>query len=166
MSKLVFEPLDATEPDGGTVIEFRKANPDYADELAKYREQLERNPFAADDLVETLTMNLTDPAEALLDADELCTKASRLTFVVGYPFAGQYAVRVDSPGGFTRGDLFRHIVAIHVQMFEAASQADLPHLYNKKIESPRFGIAYHRMEDLYFESLVIDGDRAWVYLGS
>ena len=147
---LEFVPFDEPEPAEGVVVEFLVANPD--------------------DDRETFAISLTDPPEKLLDADEQCTTATRLTFIVGYPFSENFAVTVDSADGFDRGDLFRHVVRIHSAMYEGATFSEIENLDNTLVESPRFGTAYHRIQDLVLEDVLLDHrpDQvlAWVFLGS
>lgn len=167
-----FVPFAGDPPDDGVVVDLCVANPDYAEEIASYRAALELNPFAENDVCETLTPRLTDSPEALVGAGEICVPAPLLTLVVGYPFAGQYAVEVaaSTATGFTRAELFPMLARVYSAMYEGATFSALEHLDNTRVQSPSFGEAWHTREDLVVEEVVLEtrGDRvlAWIYIGS
>lgn len=171
--QLEFLRFDEHPPREGVVVDLRIPNPDYAEELAGYQAALEFNPFAKNDVSETLAPRLTESPDALVAADELCVPIPELTLVVGYPFAGQYAVTIEasSPDGFTRADLFRQLVRAYSAMYEGATSAPTKHLYNTHVESPRFGEAWHVIDDLVVHDVLLqlrsDGRVfAWIYIGS
>lgn len=171
--ELEFVPLDEAYPDDGAVVELRIRNPDHAKELAAYREVLERNPFAEYYAIEALAPSLSHPAESLIGAAEYCVECARLTLVVGYPFPGQYAVTVtaSTPKGFTRAELFRQLVRVHSAMYGGATFGPARTRLNTHVESLRFGTAWHRLEDLVVEGVLVqtrgDGSLfAWIALGS
>jgi hypothetical protein len=168
---LAFVDFDEPEPERGVVLELQMRNPDYEAELAQDREARERNPFAESFAEETCEPGLGEPAENLIGADEVCVRATRVTLVVGYPFRGQYAVEVTAADGrFTRAELFRQIVRVHAAMYEDASFGPAALRFNTRVESPRFGTAWHRLEELVVEQVVLqerDGRvLAWIFLGS
>lgn len=171
--ELEFVPIDEQFPEDGVALELDIADPDDEAELAAYREALERNPFAEDDVLDTLSPQLVDPPEQLIDADEYCIDDTQLTRVVGYPFAGQWAVTVTAatPRGVTRAELFRQIVRVYSAMYEHSTAEPLPGLYNMQVESPQFGTAWHRIEDLALDGICLqrraDGRRyGWVMISS
>lgn len=173
MSPLEFVPFESAEPVAGVVIELKLPNPDYEEERATYQAALEHNPFAEEDVIAELCPGFAARAEDLVDADEVCVRAPEITLVVGYPFEGNYAVKVRSSqsSGFTRAELFRQIVRVHAAMYEGATLAPSKLLFNTHVESPGFGTAYHRIDDLVVEEVVIEeragGDLyAWIHLGS
>ena len=170
---LEFLDLDEPPPEEGQRLDLRVANPSYEVEMADYRAALERNPFAENDVCETSAPRLVDPPDALMAPDELCIPHRAVTFVVGYPFAGQYAVTVvaSTPAGFTRAELFRQLVRVYSAMYADAALSSVPHLHNMRVESSRFGTAWHRLDDLIVEEILLqtraDGTVfAWVSLGS
>jgi hypothetical protein len=148
------------------------ANPAYAEQLAAHRRVLERNPFALDLVVEKHLPTFATKAEQLIGADERCVDCSRLTLVVGYPFQGNYAVTVEgAPDGFTRAELFRQIVRVYAAMYEGAVVTPTRQKLQSRIDSPNFGTAWHRLEDLAVEQVLLqkraDGSvLAWVSIGS
>ncbi|HSR96609.1 MAG TPA: hypothetical protein VLM79_06020 [Kofleriaceae bacterium] len=170
---LEFIPLGDADPETGDVLELAIANPDYAQELAAHRDVLQRNPFAQNAAVETLTPRLSNRGEDLIGADELCVACPRVTLVVGYPFSRQYAVTVDasSPSGFTRADLFRQLVRVYSAMYEGATFSPGKPKLQTRVDSPRFGTAWHRLDELTIEQVVLqkrsDGKAfAWISIGS
>mgnify|MGYP003576037999 CR=1 FL=1 len=171
--ELEFVLLVEPYPDDGAVVELKIPNPDHAKALAAYREVLERNPFAENHVIEAFAPGLAHPAESLIGADEYCVECARLTLVVGYPFPGQYAVTVtaSTPRGFTRAELFRQLVRVHSAMYEGAAFGPARTRLNTHVESPRFGTAWHRLDDLVVEGVLVqtrDDGRlfAWIALGS
>jgi hypothetical protein len=172
-AELEFVPFHELPPERGAVVELAIPNPDLQKERDRAEAVRARNPFAEIDVFETLWPDLTTPAETLIDADRWCITVPRITLVVGYPFPGQYTVAVvaGSPKGFTRADLFRQIVRVHAAMYEGATYAPTTPLLNTWVESPRFGTAMHRLDDLVVEEIVVekraDGRMfAWVSIGS
>lgn len=154
-------------------LDLRVPNPSYDTELEAYRAALERNPFAENDVSETFPARLADPPEALLAPDEICISHETLTLVVGYPFAGQFAVtvRASAVAGFTRAGLFRQLVRVYTAMYDGAKVSSVEHLDNKHVDSPRFGTAWHVLDELVIEEILLQpradgGMFAWVYLGS
>lgn len=170
---LEFIPVGDAHPTDGDVVELAIANPDHPEELAAHRDVLQRNPFAQNTVVETSPPTLSDRGEDLVGAGELCIACPRVTLVVGYPFSGQYAVTVDasSPSGFTRAQLFRQIVRIYSAMYEGATFAPGTLKLQTRVDSPRFGTAWHRLDELTVDHIVIlkrsDGAAfAWISIGS
>jgi hypothetical protein len=169
--ELQFVPFHASSADEGLVIELAIAVPEDPQAKAIRAATLERNPFAELD-VETLAPGFGDPPETLVGADEICVATSQLTLVVGYPFAGQYAVTVvaSTPKGFTRAELFRHLAHVYSTMYEGATYTAADRGRYTKVESPRFGTAWHRFDDLVVEEVVVerrsDGLFAWISIGS
>lgn len=170
---LEFIPFHDAHPGAGEVVELAIANPDFAEELAAHRDVLQRNPFAQNTAVETFSPTLSHRGEALVGADELCVACPHVTLVVGYPFSGQYAVTVEasSPGGFTRAELFRQLVRIYSAMYEGATLSPGTLKLQTRVDSPRFGTASHRLDELAVEHVVIEkrgdgGTFAWISIGS
>ena len=153
------------------MIDLAIAVPEAPQAKALRAATLERNPFAELD-IETLAPGFGDPPETLVGADEICVSTSRLTLVVGYPFSGQYAVTVaaSTPKGFTRADLFRHLARVYSTMYEGATYTAADRGRFTKVESPRFGTAWRRLDDLVVEEVVVerrsDGLFAWISIGS
>jgi hypothetical protein len=167
-----FVPFDGHPPDEGVVVDVRIPNHDYAEEMARYMAALELNPFAENDICETFTPRLTDSPEALVGADEVCVSTPEVTLIVGYPFADQYAVTItaNTPSGFTRADLFRQLVRVYSAMYEGAAFSTVEHLDNTHVQSPRFGEAWHVIEDLVVEEVLVERRErqvfAWIHIGS
>ena len=168
-----FIPYDQPPPEQGNDIGFSVPNPGYAEQLARYREALKLNPFIDDHVCESLEPRLTDSPERLIAADEICVATAEATLVVGYPFTGQYAATIaaSTPAGFTRADLFRQIARVYAAMYEGATLAVAERVHNKCVESPRFGTAWHALEDLVVEEAVVETRSdgrvfVWIYLGS
>jgi hypothetical protein len=93
--------------------------------------------------------------------------------VVGYPFAGQYAVTVvaSTPAGFTRAELFSELVRIYSAMYADATISSVERLHNSHIDSPQFGTAWHALKDLVLEAILLQRRAngsvfAWVHIGS
>lgn len=173
MTAFEFLPLDEPPPDEGQELDLRVVNPSYEIDMAKHRAVLERNSFAENDVHETLSPRLVDSPDALIAPDELCIPHQTVTLVVGYPFKGQYAVTVVSSTrlGFTRAELFGQLVRVYSAMYADATISSVEHLSNRRVESPRFGTAWHILDDLYVEEIVLqtrtDGRVfAWVFIGS
>lgn len=171
--KLEFVPFHEPHPRGGEVVELAIPNPDYAEERAAYRATLERNPFALDYLVEAFPPTFAQRAENLIGAEELCIECPSLRLVVGYPFQGQYAVTVgaSSPKGFTRAELFRQLVRVYSAMYDGATATSTKVRFQTQVDSPRFGTAWHRLDELVIEQVVLqkrDDGRAfaWISIGS
>jgi hypothetical protein len=172
-SQLEFVPFDDPCPSDGDVVELAIPNPYHAEQGAAHRGSLERNPFALSDLVETFAPTFAHPAENLIGADELCIECPALTLVVGYPFQGQYAVTVSSstPEGFTRAELFRQLVRVYSAMYDGATADPTKLKLQTRVESPQFGTAWHPLDDLAIEEVVLqkrdDGRTfAWISVGS
>jgi hypothetical protein len=168
-----FEPLEEAPPAEGVVVDLAVPNTSQAEEVARLRAARELNPFVEADVRETLAPGLTDSPDDVVGANDLCISQPRITLVVGYPFAGQYAVtiRADSPEGFTRADLFRQIARVHSAMYDGATLSAVEHLDNTRVDSPRFGTAWHVLGDLVLEEVLLQtrGDGrvfAWIYIGS
>ncbi len=136
-----FVPFDEPRPEVGVVVELRVPNPDYSDDLARYHAALERNPFAANDVVEAFAPGFSQPGSGLIAADEICVECAQLTIVVGYPFSGQYAVTMAArtPDGFTRAELFRQLVRVYSAVYEGATFGPAKPRLNTRVDSPRFG---------------------------
>ena len=171
--ELEFVPFHEPHPSGGEVVKLAVPNPDHAEELAAYPAALERNPFALNDVVQTFSPTLTDHAEDLIGADELCIECPRLTLVVGYPFQGQYAVTIvaSSARGFTRAELFQQLVRIYAAMYDRATSGPTRVKLQTRVDTPRFGTAWHRFEELVVEQIVVQarddgGAFAWISIGS
>lgn len=154
---LEFLDLDEQPPEDGRRLDLRVANPSYEVEMAEYRAALERNPFTENDVGEWLRPSLIDSPDALIAPDELCVPQQTITFVVGYPFAGQYAVTVvaSTPSGFTRAELFAQLVRVYAAMYADATISPVEHSYNMRVESPRFGTAWHVLDDLVVEEILL-----------
>ena len=172
-AELEFVPFRGMPSEKFSVVEFAIPNPGRQQERERATGVRERNPFAEIDVVKTLTPPLTASAETLIGADKLCIKNPRITLVVGYPFSGQYTVAVvaGSPKGFTRADLFRQIARVLAVMYEGATYGPTTPRLNTQVESPRFGTAKHRLDDLVVEEILVekraDGQTfAWVSIGS
>lgn len=167
-----FVPFAASPPASGEVLDLAVPNPRYAAELTAYRDVLARNPFAPNMLVETLAPTFSTRADELIGASALCVRSPQLTLVVGYPFNGQYAVTVTatSPDGFTRAELFGHLVHVYTAMYDGATLSPGPRKLQTRVDSPRFGTAWHRLDDLAVERVLIetrDGRTlAWITIGS
>lgn len=173
LSKLEFVPFHEPYPSDGQVVELAIPNPDDAEQRAAGRASLERNPFALRDLVETFPPTFAHRAENLIGAEELCIECPALTLVVGYPFQGQYAVSVSSssPEGFTRAELFRQLVRIYSAMYDGATADPTELKLQTRVDSPRFGTAWHPLDELAIEEVVLqkrdDGRTfAWISIGS
>lgn len=108
-------------------------------------------------MCETFSATFSTRATDLLGRDDIGVASPTLTIVVGYPFAGRHAVVVEArtAGGFTRGALFEELVRIYAAMYEG-------------VDSPRLETAWHRLEDLAIEGVMVDPARAiaWVQIGS
>lgn len=172
VGSLEFLPFAEPHPASGDVLELAIPNPDYQDQLDAHRELLERNPFAQNMLVERFAPTFSDRGDQLLGADELCAPHSQLTFVVGYPFDGQFAVTVSaaSATGFTRAELFTHLASVYSAMYEGATFSAGPRKLQTRVDSPRFGTAWHRLEELAVEHVLLEmrGGHAfaWISIGS
>ena len=173
MQQFEFVPHDEQEPSqDGVDLTFEVADPNAAEARARYTAAFERNPFAEDDVFDAFDASLTDRAEDLIDPDELCTEATSLSVIVGYPFQGNYTVPLSasSPRGFTRAELFRQIVSVYSAMYAGAEYSPARLRLNTHVESPRFGVAWHRIEDLVLEgaTIVQSGGRTlvWIWIGS
>jgi hypothetical protein len=171
--KLEFVPFHEPHPSGGEVVELAIRNLDHAEQRVTYRATLERNPFALNYLVERFSPTFEDRAENLIGAEELCIECPALTLVVGYPFQGQYAVTVgsNSPRGFTRAELFRQLVRVYSAMYDGATALPTKLTLQTDVDSPRFGAAWHRLDELAIEQVVLqkrDDGRAfaWISIGS
>jgi hypothetical protein len=170
---LDFVPLDEPRPLSGDAVALRIANPDHAEEQARHRAVLERNPFATSFGAETLPPTFFDAAELLIGAAEIAVADTKLVLVVGYPFRGQYAVAVSSssPDGFTRAELFRNLVRVYALMYDGATYGPGKLRLQTRVDSPRFGTAWHRLEELAIEHVMIQRldnatARVWISIGS
>jgi hypothetical protein len=166
-------PFEDPPPDEGEPIELRVLNPSYEKELAEYRAALERNPFAETHVSEMRPARLVDTPEALVGANEICIQHQSVTLIVGYPFAGQYAATIhpSTPAGFTRADLFQQLVRIYTAMYDGATFSSVERLHNRRVDSPRYGTAWHVLDDLAIEEVLLeiraDGRvLAWIAIGS
>ena len=168
-----FIAFHGTHPDEGEICELEIADPDYARAKAAHREVLERNPFAQSMAIETMSPSLSGRGQDLIGAHELCVASRQVTLVVGYPFSGQYAVTVHaaSPRGFTRAELFTQIVAVYSAMYDNAPAGSGELKLQSRVESPRFGTAWHQLDELVIEQVLLDKHRdgrvfAWIMIGS
>ncbi|HEY5926619.1 MAG TPA: hypothetical protein VIV11_33260 [Kofleriaceae bacterium] len=173
MDSFDFIPFDDPAPAEGSCVDLRLPNREYAAELAAYQAALKFNPFAENNVCESYAPRLVDSPEELIGADEVCVPQGTVTLVVGYPFSGQYAVAINASAstGFTRAELFRQVARVYSAMFDGARFSSVEHLENTHVESPRFGTAWHVLDDLVIEEVLLqtreDGRvLVWIYIGS
>ncbi|MBI4934256.1 MAG: hypothetical protein HY828_10285 [Actinobacteria bacterium] len=97
-----------------------------------------------------------DYVEAPIDGlDKVVSTAPELRFTLEYPFEKPFSGRVKGPVTLRR--IIDAVRAGFRQMYEGATQRDIPGLYNKDVRGP-YGRAFHAIDDLVIEHLELCDD--------
>lgn len=93
----------------------------------------------------------------LVDKDKIVINEAKISLVIDYPLRKEYRFELNSPAGFTRGQLLSEITKHYVQLYkeeeESATTKTIPMkdrkgLINRNETNGKYGIWGHDLEDL------------------